>query len=651
MEKIVILIPNYNNDKYINQTFESIFQQSNINLFKVLICDDCSKDNSINIINEWIIKYPTKIKLLLNDKNYGLLYTSIKLYKNIDTEYFTVLDSDDYWINNEFIQDGINYLDKNLDFNIYGTNTKILYQNTLKEEKYTNSNDIIISKLNNENNNVLFSHTSSTIFRNNFNEKILNSIEIYINTYNEQIYEGDSFRNIVHLMNDKLSYIDLSKITGIYRYNIETSRWSSKSKNYQYLLNIIFYLEMYIFYSYKYKNFYNKELNSLIKLYKNTYIDLTINENIIINNKFKEYLDKYNKLFIDNYVFYLPSKYVGGFEIFFIRIAKLLLEMNYQVYYIDYIDGLSRKELNNTNIIFIDYNDNNFLKEFNIPINLIIPFTMMHEKKYITTLYNYKVLYIIAHPKSYYFLQYRSNLKNEKLDNIINNIRDEIVFMDKACSINFKKYYPENNFKYLPIFSPNINIEINNNLINDEINIGWLGRLDSDKIYSVINILNNLYSYKTNKKKNIHIIGSGDSKNLINLEHYLNGNINVIFLNTLLNDEKNNYIIKNFDISFSMGTSGLESASMKIPTIIPMCLEKEKYLTDGFVKFFNLTDYNLGFYDNDIIELNLNTSEFKDILDDIYENNLKSVYGNKCYDYYINNHSQEKTIEYLLNYF
>jgi hypothetical protein len=362
-------------------------------------------------------------------------------------------------------------------------------------------------------------------------------------------------------------------------------------------------------------------------------------------------LDKYNNLFINNYVFYLPSKYIGGFEIFFIRICKLLLEMNCNVYYIDYNDGLSRKELNNTNIIFIDYYDDNFSKKFDMPINLIIPFTMMHEKKKITSLYNYKVLYIVAHPKSYDFLQYRSKLKNEELYNIINNSKDKIVFMDKACSIKFKKYYPENNFKYLPIFSPNINIEINNNLINDEINIGWLGRLDSDKIYSLINILNNLYSYKTNKKKNIHIIGSGDSKNLINIKHYLNGNINIIFVNTLLNDEKNNYIIKNFDISFSMGTSGLESASMKIPTIIPICLEKEKYLTDGFVKFFNLTDYNLGFYDDDIIELNLNTCEFKDILDDIYENNLKSVYGNKCYDYYINYHSQEKTIEYLLNYF
>ena len=242
-EKITILIPNYNKEKYINQTFESIFSQSNIDMFKVVICEDASTDNSLEIINKWVEKYPNKIRLLINEKNNNILYTSIKLYRNITTPYFTVLDSDDYWINNNFLEDGVQFLDNNLDFSIYATNTFIEDINTNDRKVAFNTNGIITHDIN----NFVWTHTSSTIFRNNyFTKPILDILETKIKTFTEKCYEGDSFRNIIHQTTGK-TFIDSDKKTGIYRYNVFQSGWSSFSKMEQDLFNLHFYIEMFIY--------------------------------------------------------------------------------------------------------------------------------------------------------------------------------------------------------------------------------------------------------------------------------------------------------------------------------------------------------------------------------------------------------------------
>jgi glycosyltransferase involved in cell wall biosynthesis len=247
-EKITILVGNYNKEKYINQTFESIFSQSNIDIFKVIVCEDASTDNSLEIIKKWVEKYPNKIALFINEKNGGMFYTLVKMYRNIKTPYFTVLDSDDYWINNNFLEDGVNFLDTNLDFSIYATNTLIENINTNDKKLAFDSNGIITHDIN----NFTWTHTSSTIFRNNyFTKNILDILETKVKTDVEKCYEGDTFRNIVHSTKGKI-YHDCNKITGVYRYNVALSGWSSLSIDEQHLLNSKLYCEMY--------NYFNKKI-------------------------------------------------------------------------------------------------------------------------------------------------------------------------------------------------------------------------------------------------------------------------------------------------------------------------------------------------------------------------------------------------------
>ena len=74
--KISVLIPVYNGKEYIVTAIRSI-QNQNFEDYEILIIDDKSKDNSLEIIYKEAEKDP-RIRILKNKKNYGTLYTKSK---------------------------------------------------------------------------------------------------------------------------------------------------------------------------------------------------------------------------------------------------------------------------------------------------------------------------------------------------------------------------------------------------------------------------------------------------------------------------------------------------------------------------------------------------------------------------------------------
>ena len=69
--KLSVIIPNYNHGHFINEQIEAIVNQS-YKCHEIIIIDDKSTDNSVEIINKIIDKYPF-IKLIQNKKNIGPL--------------------------------------------------------------------------------------------------------------------------------------------------------------------------------------------------------------------------------------------------------------------------------------------------------------------------------------------------------------------------------------------------------------------------------------------------------------------------------------------------------------------------------------------------------------------------------------------------
>lgn len=93
---ISIITPMYNAANFIAETCDSVIKQTYIN-WEMIIIDDCSTDNSVEIVSE-ISKNHQRIKLLKAPKNYGGPAGPRNIGINsANGQYVAFLDSDDIW--------------------------------------------------------------------------------------------------------------------------------------------------------------------------------------------------------------------------------------------------------------------------------------------------------------------------------------------------------------------------------------------------------------------------------------------------------------------------------------------------------------------------------------------------------------------------
>ena len=96
--ELTVILPFYNNEKYIKKSLISILNQSYKNWLLILI-NDCSTDNSLKIVNE-VLKSKKiskkKYKLILNKKNLGITKSLNKALKIAKSKYIARADADDF---------------------------------------------------------------------------------------------------------------------------------------------------------------------------------------------------------------------------------------------------------------------------------------------------------------------------------------------------------------------------------------------------------------------------------------------------------------------------------------------------------------------------------------------------------------------------
>lgn len=133
--KISVIIPVYNAEKFLKRAIESVLIQPEAD--EIILIEDCSPDNSLNICLEYSNKYPERIKLYQHpDKeNHGAGGTrnlGIRMAKN---NLIAFLDADDFYLSDRF-KETVEILKNNPDLDgVYGS-LGVHFESKQAEEKY-----------------------------------------------------------------------------------------------------------------------------------------------------------------------------------------------------------------------------------------------------------------------------------------------------------------------------------------------------------------------------------------------------------------------------------------------------------------------------------------------------------------------------------
>lgn len=208
--------------------------------FKLIISNDCSTDNTLEIIKKYKESNPDKIEVIDNKKNLGAMENFINTLSLVkDTEYVALCDGDDFWTDENKLQKQVDFLDSNKDFNICCHLTKAFYQNGEKPEEViqqgipdvTTIEDLVCSN---------YIVANSVVYRWKFNEKSLKDI------FPTNIVPGDYYIHLLHAEGGKIKMF--KEVMSAYRRHPDGMWWSNDSINKD---------EFSFKYGRKFLNFYN----------------------------------------------------------------------------------------------------------------------------------------------------------------------------------------------------------------------------------------------------------------------------------------------------------------------------------------------------------------------------------------------------------
>ena len=122
---VSVRVQAYNHAPYIKQALDSILAQQTTFAVEVVVGDDFSTDNTLEIVKQYKSTEKFSIKVLERHKGdsyhakrleLGRLYNFANTLENCTGKYVALLDGDDYWIDNQKLQSQYNFMEEHEDF-------------------------------------------------------------------------------------------------------------------------------------------------------------------------------------------------------------------------------------------------------------------------------------------------------------------------------------------------------------------------------------------------------------------------------------------------------------------------------------------------------------------------------------------------------
>lgn len=140
--KVSVIMLAYNHGKYIADAMESVVKQKTDFPFELIIGEDCSTDNTLEIIKKYQEKYKN-IHLISDEKNVGIVANELRVMQQCQGKYIAFCEADDFWTDELKLQKQVDFLEKNEDFGLVHADVNHWEQAKNKLEKSVNKSNQI----------------------------------------------------------------------------------------------------------------------------------------------------------------------------------------------------------------------------------------------------------------------------------------------------------------------------------------------------------------------------------------------------------------------------------------------------------------------------------------------------------------------------
>lgn len=206
----------YNQEKYIAEALDGfLIQKADFN-YEIIIGDDCSTDNTRNIIEDYCDRYPGKIQLLKKEANEGAIKNILRTLNAAKGKYIAMCDGDDYWTDSRKLQMQVNFMENHPDSSIcchysrvIDENGELVYQCATPVRMEFTYEDVLLGRKDE-------TRVCSMMMRNSYHLKHISNQDWFY-----QVYSADTFFKLYVLAHQKGKIYVLPEVMAVYRLHRE----------------------------------------------------------------------------------------------------------------------------------------------------------------------------------------------------------------------------------------------------------------------------------------------------------------------------------------------------------------------------------------------------------------------------------------------
>ena len=237
---VSIYVPTFNHENYITQALDSILMQQTEYSYEVLIGEDCSTDNTRQVVKDWQAAHPDERFVFFyrqNNMHKAEISNALDLKLRCKGKYLICLEGDDFWTDPMKLQKQVSFLETHPDYYAVAHNCTVVGEDSqpngetypqCKDEEYT---------FQHYGNNILPGQFTTLLARNYMTDPEMDQTLLHqrLGPGDRHVYFSLLFHGRIHCMQQTMSaYRHItsggSSFSATRRYNYDTQEAADRSQ-------------------------------------------------------------------------------------------------------------------------------------------------------------------------------------------------------------------------------------------------------------------------------------------------------------------------------------------------------------------------------------------------------------------------------------